>query len=178
MQTPLLVVVTGMPASGKSTVAELVAHRLRLPLIAKDEIKERLFEALGPGDVDWSNRLGDATYALIFAIARTLLDSATSTIVEANFFGGQESDFAALPKHRVVQIHCEAPLDVLLERYGSRVRHPGHHDEAKILQLADRFESGAHSPLDLGGELISLDTTRPLDEDQLIGRVRKLMPSR
>ena len=35
---PVLVVVTGMPSSGKTTVAEALSRRLRLPLIAKDEI--------------------------------------------------------------------------------------------------------------------------------------------
>ena len=33
-----------MPSSGKTTVAEGLAGRLGLPLIAKDEIKESLYE--------------------------------------------------------------------------------------------------------------------------------------
>ena len=46
MTPPLLVVVSGMPSSGKTTVAEELARRLRLPLIAKDAIKESLYETL------------------------------------------------------------------------------------------------------------------------------------
>lgn len=99
-----------MPSSGKTTVAEALSRRLRLPLIAKDEIKERLYDTLGTGDVEWSSRLGEAAYALILGFARTLLASGTSTIVEANFFRGQEEEFAALPEHRLVQLHCAAPL--------------------------------------------------------------------
>ncbi len=53
--TPI-VLVTGPPASGKSFVAALVAERFGLPLIAKDAIKETLFESLGTGDVAWSQR--------------------------------------------------------------------------------------------------------------------------
>jgi predicted kinase len=43
-----------MPSSGKTTVAEGLAERLRLPLIAKDDIKESLYESLGAPDLDAS----------------------------------------------------------------------------------------------------------------------------
>jgi hypothetical protein len=49
-----------MPSSGKTTVAEGLAGRLRLPLIAKDEIKESLWDTLGTGSVSSSALLGGA----------------------------------------------------------------------------------------------------------------------
>jgi predicted kinase len=171
-EPPLLVVVTGMPSSGKTTLAETLAPRLGLPLVAKDDLKESLFESLGAGDVSWSGRLGAAAYDLIFALARTMLAAGVSLIVEANFFHDHERSFEELPDHRLVQLHCDAPLEVLLERYGRRVRHPGHHDAEKIGELPARFASGAHSPLDLPGELIVVDTTRAVDIDELAGRIR------
>jgi hypothetical protein len=142
-----------------------------LPLIAKDEIKESLFESIGAGDLSASSRLGGAAYALIFALARTLLGSGASLIVEANFFRDQEPDFASLPEHRLVQIHCHAPLDIVLERYGSRSRHSGHHDAEKIKELPARFDSGVHAPLRLTGELVELDTTGPVELGALAKRI-------
>ena len=174
MRLPLLLVVTGMPSSGKTTVAEGLARRLRLPLIAKDEIKESLYDSLGAGELSSSAVLGGAAYALIFALARTMLDSGVSVIVEANFFRDQELEFATLPQHRLVQLHCEAPLAVLLERYASRSRHAGHHDVEKMEELPARFESGAHDALRLPGDLIELDTTRSVDLDALADRIREL----
>jgi predicted kinase len=171
---PLLVAVTGMPSSGKTTVAEGLARRLRLPLIAKDEIKESLYDSLGADDSDASGRLGGAAYALIFDLAQSMLDAGVSLIVEANFFADQKVNFAGLPPHRFVQIHCHAPLDVLTERYAARSRHPGHHDAEKIELLPDRFASGAHDALDLPGEPIELDTTQPLDLDVLASQVASL----
>lgn len=175
MDAPLLVVVTGMPSSGKTTIAESLADRLRLPLVAKDDLKESLFETLGPGDVAWSARLGDAAYDLIFELARTMLSSRVSLIVEANFFGNQATRFASLPPHRLAQIHCSAPLAVLIERYAARERHPGHHDAEKIDELPARFESNAHAPLRVDGELVLLDTAQPVDLEALAERLRALL---
>ena len=175
MGVPLLVVVTGMPSSGKTTVAEGLAARLSLPLIAKDEIKESLYESLGADDLATSARLGAAAYALIFGLARPMLASGVPLIVEANFFRDQEGDFASLPEHRVAQVHCHAPLPVLLDRYASRSRHAGHQDAEKIKELPARFESGAHTPLALTGELIQLDTTQVLDLDALAARIGMLL---
>jgi predicted kinase len=67
---PLLVVVTGASGSGKSTIAQDLASELGLPLLAKDDVKEALFDTLGVGDRDWSRRLGVATYEILFAVAR------------------------------------------------------------------------------------------------------------
>jgi uridine kinase len=52
LPTPIIGV-AGPPASGKTTLARAISEELRLPLIAKDAIKERLYDALGPGDREW-----------------------------------------------------------------------------------------------------------------------------
>ena len=71
MRPPLLVVVTGMPAAGKTTVAESLSRSLSLPLVAKDAVKERFYDTLGTGDLEWSERLGTASFALLFDFAHS-----------------------------------------------------------------------------------------------------------
>lgn len=39
---PILIVVTGRPASGKTTLAHILAREIRCPVISRDEIKEGL----------------------------------------------------------------------------------------------------------------------------------------
>jgi predicted kinase len=167
---PLLVVVTGPPAAGKTTIAREIASSLRLPLITKDTIKEALFDGLGTGDLAWSQRLAPPTFLVMLALLDDSIAAGASVVVEANFVRGEESRLAAQPA-RFVQIHCSAPLDVLLERYGRRERHPGHVDSRRIDALRDAVESGRHDPLDLPGETIRLDTSHEVELDDVLARV-------
>jgi predicted kinase len=116
---PLLIVVTGAPGSGKSTVAQALASELALPLLAKDDVKEPLFDTLGVGDREWSRTLGAATYEILFALARRLLESGASCILESNF--SRAEPLRSLPPARVVQIFCTAPAD--RARYEHSCRH-------------------------------------------------------
>lgn len=170
-----MVVVTGPSAAGKTTIARELAARLRLPLIAKDTIKEALFDALGSGDLAWSQRLGEATYLAMLAIAEESVAAGSGLVLEANFIRGAESRLAALPAC-LVQVHCSAPLEVLVERYASRERHPGHVDDARVDALREAVESGRHEPLDLPGETIRLDTSGPVDLSAVADRVRASRP--
>ena len=67
----LFVLVAGWPGSGKSTLAAALAPELGLPLLAKDEIKEALMDALGaPATVADSQRLGRAAVLAMLRAAR------------------------------------------------------------------------------------------------------------
>ena len=74
---PLLVIVTGPPCTGKTTLARRLAADLGLPLMSKDTIKETLFEVLGVPDRAGSKRLGGASMELLY------------TFIEAQLAAGQ-----------------------------------------------------------------------------------------
>jgi hypothetical protein len=78
--TAVLVLVTGPPAAGKTTLAGPLAATLGLPVIGKDLIKEALFDALGAGDRAWSRRLGAASYEVLYAVAGAL----PAAVLDAN----------------------------------------------------------------------------------------------
>ena len=64
------VLVADWPGSGKSTLAAALAAELRLPLLAKDEIKEALMDGLGrPETVAQSRRLGRAAVLVMLRAA-------------------------------------------------------------------------------------------------------------
>ena len=89
MPAPQLIVVTGLPATGKSTLARELARLLRAPLVGKDMIKEPLLDVLGGGDEAHSRLLSTASFAVLFALARELLACSPRVIVEGNFRPGE-----------------------------------------------------------------------------------------
>jgi len=60
------VLVNGVPASGKSTVARLISSRRNWPLLGLDVIKEPFFAHLGVGDREYNRKLGRASYQATF----------------------------------------------------------------------------------------------------------------
>lgn len=79
------VIVCGPPASGKSTLAALLSRELRLPVISKDAIKERLMDRFGGGST-----AGEAAFDVQFGVARELLHAGSPFILEGAFFRNQE----------------------------------------------------------------------------------------
>ena len=143
-----LVVVTGPPASGKTTLARALVPVLDVPLLEKDAIKEALFDVLGTGDAVWSRKLGRASFETMFRLAQRLPEA----ILEGNFPTEAAARLNALAESPI-QIFCSAPFGVLLKRSEERRRHPGHlpPDEAVLAAM--------RSPkvLDLGGPLLKID---------------------
>jgi predicted kinase len=180
--TPALIVVTGAPGSGKSTVAVPLAERLRLPLIAKDELKETLWDQLGPGDRDVFHAYGRASYALMFLVARMLLRSGGSAVVEGNFtpeWAAEELEqLRAETPFRFVQVLCLADPARCIARYRERAvsdaRHRMHRagGEEADASVERRLNEGLwESPIPLEGDLFTLDTNEPVDVDALADEI-------
>lgn len=171
-------VVSGPPASGKTTIAVPLAGALRLPLVAKDLVKEALMDSLGAEDVDQSRRLGQATFAVILALARSHLETGAGVVLEANFaLGRSEPELRPLvaAAGRAVVVHCCAPREVLAERYRARAghRHPGHHDRLRLESGLPWLGPPATEPPDLGVPCLRVDTAARWDLETIAAWVRR-----
>jgi predicted kinase len=172
---PTLVIISGAPASGKTTLARRLSFDLQLPLLAKDELKEALADAMGaPRDVPASMRLGAGAYATLYLVAQQLLEARTGFIIESNFRRGvSETELQALLAWSDPGlIHCTAAPEVVQTRYAERHdrgdRHVAHLDADRTGALAEDLASGRFDPLDLAIPTLVVDTTdgwRPAYEE-------------
>lgn len=155
-----LLVITGSPASGKTTIARPLTAALRIALLEKDGIKEALFDSLG--DLG-SGRLSDASFQVLFTVAARLRTAA----IEGNFRPEHESRIASLATN-LVQIHVRCSPGTARKRYLGRAssRHPAHPPS-----LTEEALTAA--PLKLPGPLLEVSGEEEVDLRALAGWVRQ-----
>jgi len=130
------VVVTGIPGSGKTTLARRVGLLLALEVLDKDDILESLFEARGVRDWAWRRILSRTSDELLAAQA-----AASNGAMLVSFWrlpgmprdSGTPTDWLRrLPGHAIT-LQCVCAPEVAAARFLARSRHPGHLDAQKNL---------------------------------------------
>jgi predicted kinase len=153
---PLLIVIQGAPASGKSTLARRLETDLGLLLVCKDDIKEFLFDRLPQSDRDFSTIQGKAAIAMMYAGATVFLKSRKNVMIESAFYTEfAKSDIQEMAKTtgaQVFEVFCFVDEKVRQKRFMSRVaegnRHPGHLDHDVTTEELSRPH--VNTSIDLG----------------------------
>jgi len=168
-------VISGLPASGKTTLGHRLAQALGLPILDKDEILEALFEGLGVGDAEWRNRLSRSADVVLQRLADQTAGAVLASFGRHPQVTGESGTatgwISALPG-RVVEVHCVCPPEVAAERFLARKRHDGHLDRDKGSEdlAADFVRLAALGPLGIG-RLVTVDTGRAVDLDGVLRQV-------
>lgn len=167
---PLLIIVNGLPGTGKTTLARRLAADLGLPAFSRDGLFETLYDALESSIAGPPSGLGAAAYALLYEVAGAVLASGRSVIVEG-FFGRPDvrrAEFLRLrERHEFepLEILCKADGQALMQRFLARMasgeRHRGHLDREWLEHNEARLLGGQLAPLTLGRQVIEIDTTVP-----------------
>lgn len=169
------VVVSGLPASGKTTLARTLAPAIGLSFIDKDQILEALFGSLGVRDLAWRQLLSRASDAVMAELAET----SRGAVLTSFWRHADVANMSGTPVHWVrelssdiVEVYCDCSPSIALKRFTTRRRHPGHCDHERNLdELAKQFEAIAErSPLGVG-RLIVIDANGQDSIDSHVQRI-------
>lgn len=167
MKQPVLIIISGPPCSGKTTLAKSIAQKFNLPLITKDSLKEILFDTIGWEDREWSKKIGTASFAIIHYLLDSVMATSQSIIIEGNFKTEFETQHIK-PRldqynYQAVQIMCQCDGKILFERFKQRSksknRHPGHCDTGNYDELKDSLLVGKYPSLDIDSKIVVFDST-------------------
>jgi predicted kinase len=166
----IAILVNGLPAAGKTTLARALARRLRLPLFSKDVIKEAHAEVFGahPPDGrpqrDWNRMFGAAASRTMWDL---LADSACGAVLESTWparetWGFVTAGLESAQVERPLQIWCAVPLALARERYALRhpSRHPVHGSQLEDAEWEQRWALATPLPIP---DTLHVDTTGPAD---------------
>lgn len=134
MSLPTLIVVSGPPGSGKTTLAHAIAGAVGCPAICRDEIKEGMAHARpgfapGPGD-----ELTMRTLSAFFGVLELLLTAGVTTVAEAAFqdrvWRPRLEPLGNLASIRVVQcaVDAEVAFKRIMQRKDVRPARRAHED--------------------------------------------------
>jgi predicted kinase len=160
----VFVVVSGPPASGKTTLARALAPSLGLPLIAKDTIKQALMTVLPVPDVAASRSVGAASVAALLAVAA----ETGGAVLESVWHRSRALDELRRLPGDVVEVFCRCDREAAARRYALRAgsRDAGHFDPQRV--AGELWNDEVARPVGGGWPVIEVDTAGPVDVEPLL----------
>lgn len=117
----MLIMVTGLPATGKSTIAKNLAKRLHGTLLRTDLIRKELLSR-----PRYTKEEKELVYEVMLLIAKYLLRSGATVILDGTFYKrslrGKVYGVAAKTKSDLKIIRCACPESVIRRRMERRTR--------------------------------------------------------
>jgi predicted kinase len=167
MNKPLLIVVTGSPASGKTTLAHILAAKIYCPVLSRDEFKEGYINTLRLAHNQLNSSVDLHIYDTFFEAINLLISKGISIVIEAAFqdklWRPKLLDLSNKAEIKIVI--CKTNLDLIKARFTNRLsnnpnREKYHGDQSvnlskeKFISLIENYK-----PVNIDAPTLQVDTT-------------------
>ncbi len=169
---PMLWVFCGLPASGKSTLAEMVAAALSMPLAQSDTIRKQDPDFPRNGVTPFQSGgyhpvMKNRVYAKLLNQAQDELRNGQSVIVDATFSSHHWRQAAMdLARDRdvgLIFVECACALETIKQRLARRETQPGASD-ARLVHLDAMLAHHEPFTTDTAKTHLRIDTDQPVDQ--------------
>jgi phosphoribosylanthranilate isomerase len=166
-----VIVVTGVPGSGKSGLAAALAERLGTVVVSLDAIKEELATEAPDTPHEWLRY--DAEAELVRRLEAFEGDAVVDIWIAPRRDTERVRDLFKRWWDDAVEVRCQVPAEVAIARYVARGRDWPPHAVADQETLA-RIRDAADHPESLGvPRTVVVDTTRPVEIGDVVAAVRR-----
>lgn len=168
--------ITGLPASGKTTLARHLGEELGFAVIDKDDFLETLLGSVQEFDTEFRYRCSREADKQFEEAARAAGDA----ILVSHWQGPNQDRDSGTPSawlrefDSVIEIVCQCSVATAVQRFRNRNRHPGHGDSRSDLSVLMNWfeEDSLKGSLGLG-PLIEVNTEAFVDIKKLAQECRQ-----
>ena len=179
-QDPFLIVMSGLPASGKSTLAHQLQKALQLPLIDKDDILSPFNNHLNPSSIEQKRLLSSSADEVFITLAKKLNQGIICSFWHhpgSTNTPGTPADWLRLMPGKVLEIYCHCSAETAIERFTIRQQKAAIGEAVKPMSAGAKAEYQIQvslGPLDIT-DSISVDTEEPVNLQHLLPKIRAFL---
>jgi len=196
----VMILVAGVPASGKTTFAKYLSSQLKIPMASKDIIKEYLYDSIGFKIREEKVALSVAAVNIMYHFAEVHLSINQPVILENNFENITKPKAEELTdkyKCRTITVLFHGDIEVIYKRFCERNKSPERHRghivntqypetdpkdyQAKTEINLQKFYTGIKErgmiDFNPGGEIITADTTdfSKVSYEKILNQIKEIL---
>lgn len=159
-----LIIVCGLPGSGKTTLAKELSKQLNIACLHKDALKENLYEILKLSTLEDSKRIGNQSVQLLLRLAEEQIANKADLIIEAPFTFQEDytlfQNWIDQYKIDLYSVICNISAEERKDRFVNRPRHSSHHDQERIESATFNEDTEVYNTIP--GKQIKVTTDQPV----------------